>query len=68
MKNAASDAVKSKLLPTSRARIPSKEMACELIKKVWEPTRSGARRAHRKMRIVSFIDGFALASPHPITG
>ena len=36
-------------------RIPSKKWR-ELIKKVWEADRCGARTAHGEMRIVSLID------------
>ena len=48
-------------------RIPSKKWR-ELIKKVWEADPLRCPKCSREMRIVSLIDGFALASPHPITG
>ena len=47
-------------------RIPSKKWR-ELIKKVWEADPLRCPKCSREMRIVSLIDGFALASPHPIT-
>ncbi|MGA7905275.1 MAG: hypothetical protein WCA06_21805 [Terrimicrobiaceae bacterium] len=37
-------------------------------KKVWEADPLRCPKCSREMRIVSLIDGFALASPHPITG
>ena len=46
-------------------RIPSKKWR-ELIKKVWEADPLRCPKCSREMRIVSLIDGFALASPHPI--
>ena len=48
-------------------RIPSKKWR-DLIKKVWEADPLRCPKCSREMRIVSLIDGFALASPHPITG
>jgi hypothetical protein len=52
---------------TMPRRIPSKKWR-ELIKKVWEADPLRCPKCSREMRIVSLIDGFALASPHPITG